>query len=219
MSEDEITLEMIRRELSSAVVSDALDGLGYTHQSPRVLLPPLTGVEKLVGRCRTTLWADMAHVDPKPYDLELKAVDACRPDDVLIAAAGGSMRSGIWGELLSTAARNSGCVGAIVDGAVRDVSKMRAMGFPIFARGTCVYDSLNRQRVIDLDGPVEIDGVRFTPGDLVVADVVGVVVVPRQVEAEAIRRAWAKVHAENVTRDAIKAGMKAQAAYEKYGVL
>jgi len=219
MSEDEITLEMIRRKLYSAVVSDALDGLGYTHQSPRVLLPPLTGVEKLVGRCRTTLWADMAHVDPRPYDLELKAVDACRPDDVLIAAAGGSMRSGIWGELLSTAARNSGCVGAIVDGAVRDVAKMRAMGFPIFARGTCVYDSLNRQRVIDVDGPVEIDGVRFTPGDLVIADVDGVVVVPQHVEAEAIRRAWAKVHAENVTRDAIKSGMKGQAAYEKYGVL
>ncbi len=215
----DITLEMIRRELYSAVVSDALDGLGFVHQSPRVQLPPLTGVDKLVGRCRTTLWADMAHVDPHPYDLELKAVDACRPDDVLIAAAGGSMRSGIWGELLSTAARNSGCVGAIVDGAVRDVTKMRSMGFPIFARGTCVYDSLNRQRVIDIDAPVEIDGVRFTPGDLVIGDVDGIVVIPQQVEAEAIQRAWAKVHAENITRDAIKGGMKAVAAYEKYGVL
>ncbi len=215
----EITLEMIRRELYSAVVSDALDGLGLGRQSPRVPLGPLTGVETLVGRCRTTLWVDMAHADPNPYDLELKAVDACRPDDVLIAAAGGSMRSGIWGELLSTAARNAGCVGAVIDGAVRDVAKMRAMGFPIFARGTCVYDSLNRQRVVDVDVPVEIDGVRFTPGDLVIADMDGVVVVPQEVEAEAIRRAWEKVHAENITRDAIKAGMKAQAAYAKYGVL
>jgi 4-hydroxy-4-methyl-2-oxoglutarate aldolase len=216
---NDITIEMIRRELYSAVVADALDALGYTHQSPRVQLPPLTGVEKLVGRCRTTLWADMAHADPQPYELELRAVDACRADDVLIAAAGGSMRSGIWGELLSTAARNGGCVGAIVDGAVRDVTKMRAMGFGIFARGTCVYDSMNRQRVVDIDVPVEIDGVRFSPGDLVIADVDGVVVVPQAVEKEAIRRAWEKVHAENVTRDAIKAGMKAVAAYEKYGVL
>jgi regulator of RNase E activity RraA len=214
-----ITLEMMRRELYSAVVADALDALGYTHQSPRVALPPLTGVERIVGRCRTTLWADMAHVDPRPYELELRAVDACAPDDVLIAAAGGSTRSGIWGELLSTAARNAGCVGAIVDGAVRDVAKMKAMGFGVFARGTCVYDSLNRQRVVDVDVPVEICGVRFAPGDLVIADVDGVVVVPQAVEPETIRRAWAKVHAENVTRDAIKAGMKAVAAYEKYGVL
>ena len=214
-----ITLEMMRRELYSAVVSDALDSLGYTRQSPRVALSPLTGTEKLIGRCRTTLWADMSHADPKPYELELRAVDGCRPDDVLIAVAGGSMRSGIWGELLSTAARNAGCVGAIIDGAVRDVSKMREMGFAVFARGTCVYDSMNRQRVIDVDVPVEIDGVLFSPGDLVIADVDGVVVVPQRVEAEAIRRAWDKVHAESVTRDAIKGGMKAAVAYEKYGVL
>ncbi|MCX5661082.1 MAG: RraA family protein [Planctomycetota bacterium] len=214
-----ITLDMMREHLYSAVVCDALDALGYTHQSPRLQLPALTGCPKLVGRCKTTLWADMAHVDPSPYELELKAVDSCRPDDVMIAAAGGSMRSGIWGELLSTAARNSGCIGVIVDGAVRDVAKMTAMGFACFARGTNIYDSMNRQRVVDVDVVVEIDGVRFAPGDLVFADVDGVVVVPREIEAKAIANAWAKVHAENITRDAIKGGMKAVAAYKKYGVL
>ena len=216
---EEITLEMMRETMYCAVVCDALDGLGYRRQSPRVLLAPLTCDVVLVGRCRTTLWADMAHEDPRPYELELKAVDGCRPDDVLIGAAGGSMRSGIWGELLSTASRNSGCIGAIIDGAVRDVRQMRAMQFPVFARGTNIYDSANRQRVIDVDVPVEMDGVRFSPGDLVFADVDGVVVVPQEIEVEAIRAAWDKVHAENVTRDAIKAGMEATAAYEKYGVL
>ena len=215
----QITLEQMRRELYSAVVSDALDGLGYKRQSPRIALPPLTGIEKLVGRCRTTLWVDMAHADPVPYELELQAVDSCGADDVLICAAGGSMRSGIWGELLSTAARSGGCVGAIVDGAVRDVAKMRAMQFPVFARCTCVYDSLHRQRVVDIGVPVELDGVRFSPGDLVIADLDGVVVIPQAVEIEAVRRAWDKVHAENVTRDAIKGGMKATEAYKKYGVL
>lgn len=215
----EITLEMMRRELYSAVVSDALDGLGYPHQSPRVALPCFTGTGLLVGRCKTTLWADMSHVDPRPYDLELKAVDSCQPDDVLIAAAGGSMRSGIWGELLTTAAKNTGCLGAIVDGAIRDVAKIRKLDFPVYARGTCVYDSQNRQRVIDLDVSVEIAGVSFCPGDLVFADEDGVVVVPRAVEREAIQKAWNKVHAENITRDAIKAGMKAGEAYAKFGVL
>src|SRR4029079_12767693 len=174
---------------------DALDAEGFPNQSPRIQLRPLTSEGTLVGRCKTTLWADMAHVDPKPYELELIAVDGCKPDDVLIAAAGSSMRSGIWGELLSTAARNSGCVGAIVDGAVRDVAKMTAMAFPCWAIGTNIYDSLNRQRVIDIDVPVEIDRVTFHSGDLVFADVDGVVVVPQAVEAEAISRAWTKVHA------------------------
>lgn len=215
----EFSLNDIRRTLYSAVVADALDALGYPHQSPRVALPSQTGHNKLAGRCRTTLWADMAHPDPSPYELELQAVDACQSDDVLIAAAGGSMRSGIWGELLSTAARNGGCAGAIVDGAVRDVDKMKAMDFCVFARGRCAYDSLHRQRVVDLDVSVEIDGVVFAPGDLVIADGDGVVVVPRAVEREVLTRAWDKVHAENVSRDAIRAGMKAAAAYKKYGVL
>lgn len=215
----EITLAMMRESLYTAVVCDALDGLGFRRQSPRIALQPLTVNGLLVGRAKTTLWADMAHDDPHPYELELLAVDTCRPDDVLVAAAGGSMRSGIWGELLSTAARNSGCVGAVVDGAVRDVAKMRTMRFPVFARGVSPYDSLHRQRVIDLDVPVELDGVVVHPGDLVFADLDGLVIVPQQVQAEAVRRAWDKVHAENVTREAIRGGMKAQAAFEKYGVL
>jgi 4-hydroxy-4-methyl-2-oxoglutarate aldolase len=218
-SESAITLAMMRECLTAAVVCDALDAEGCRHQSPRVPLRPLTGDGVLVGRCKTTLWADMAHPDPRPYELELKAVDTCRPDDVLIAAAAGSLRSGIWGELLSTAARNAGCVGVIVDGAVRDVARMRQMGFPVFARGTCPYDSKDRQRVIDLDVPVEIDGVRFAPGDLVVADVDGVVVVPHAVEAGVVRRAWDKVHAENQVRDAIRAGTKAKDAFDRFGVL
>ncbi|MDA0658370.1 MAG: RraA family protein [Planctomycetota bacterium] len=214
-----ITLPRMRETLYSAVVADALDQLGFPHQSPRVAFPAQTVDQILIGRCKTTLWADMAHVDPSPYELELKAVDSCRPDDVFICAAGGSTRSGIWGELLSTAARNSGCIGAIVDGAVRDTKKMAAMQFPVYARGRCIYDSQNRQRVVDVDVPIEIDGVLFEPGSLVVADADGVVVIPLQVEQQAIAKAWEKVHAENETRDAIAAGMKAVAAYEKFGVL
>ena len=210
---------MMRESLYSAVVCDALDSLGYRNQSPCVPLRPITTNGLLVGRCKTTLWADMFHEDPRPYELELKAVDECQPDDVLVAAADGSMRSGIWGELLSTAATNRGCVGAIVDGAVRDVARMIDLCFPVFARGTRVHDSRDRQRVIDIDVPVEICGIRFCPGDLVLADVDGVVVVPRTVESEAIRRAWDKVHAENKVRDAIRNGMKATEVWDKYEIL
>ena len=216
----EITLEMMRQSLTAAVVSDALDGLGHRRHSPTIPLRPMTVWDRvLVGRCRTTLWADMAHPDPKPYELELQAVDACQPDDVLICAANGSNRSGIWGELLSTAARNRGCIGAIVDGMVRDVRQMSKMGFAVWSLGTNLLDSLHRQRVIDVDVPVEIGGIEFRSGDLVIADVDGVVVVPREMETEVIRRAWEKVHAENITRDAIRGGMLAGEAYRKYGVL
>lgn len=215
----EITIAMMRASLYSAVVCDALDSLGLRNQSPRVQLPPYSGESLLVGRCMTTLWTDMYHEVANPYELELKAVDSCQADDVMICAANGSMHSALWGELLSTACRNTGCVGAIIDGAVRDVAKIREMSFPVFARGTSPYDSQNRQRVIEFGIPVEIAGVRFCPGDLVFADLDGIVVVPRQVEAEAIQQAWDKVHQENRVRDAIRAGTRATAAYEQFGIL
>lgn len=214
-----ITLEMMRQSLYTAVVCDVLDSLGFPHQSPGVSLKPLTGDVVLIGRAKTTLWSEMKEPDPAPYEKELQAVDECQPDDVLIAAAGGSTRSGIWGELLSTAARNRGCRGAIVDGAVRDVAKMREMQFPVFARATSPYDSKDRQRVTAIDVPVEIAGVAFHPGELVVADIDGVVVIPRSVENEAIRQAWQKVHAENQVRMAIQQGMQATEAYDRFQVL
>jgi 4-hydroxy-4-methyl-2-oxoglutarate aldolase len=214
-----ITLDQIREHMYSAALCDALDSVGHSHQSPRTQLRQLTVRQMIVGRCRTTLWADMFHEDPEPYALELQSVDSCQPDDVVIAAANGSLRSGIWGELLTTAVRNGGCVGAIVDGAVRDVAKMRDMNFPVVARGTCLYDSKDRQRVVNRDVPVEIDGVTFCPGDLVVADEDGVVVVPQTVEEHVLQLAWEKIHAENEVRDAIRAGMKAVEAYDKYGIL
>lgn len=219
MNKTKYSLQEIQDKLFSAVISDALDSLGYRHQSPNLDFRVNTSIEKLVGRAKTTLWADMFHEDPNPYVLELKAVDDCQSGDILVAAAGGSVRSGIWGELLSTAARNSGCVGAIIHGATRDIAQIRKMEFPVFATASCLYDSLNRQRVIDIDVPVEIGGVGIEPGSLIFCDEDGIVVIPQDIEDEVVARAMAKVDAENITRDAISNGMKATAAYEKFGIL
>lgn len=214
-----ITLDMMRQSLHTAIICDALDSIGLTNQSPRKELLPMTVEAVVVGRCKTTLWADMYHSDPDPYELELKAVDSVNADEVLIAAASGSQRSGIWGELLSTAVKHRGCTGAIIDGAIRDVRQMREMQFPVWAVATSPYDSKDRQRVIDIDVPVEIGGVRFCSGDLVFADVDGIAVVPQAVESEVISLAWKKVHEENMFRDSIKGGMSATEAFAKYGIL
>lgn len=215
-----ISLSDMREFLSVALLCDALDAVGLSFQSPRIELQPLTVKSGLlIGRAKTTLWTDMAHVDPEPYKLELAAIDSTRRDDVMVCAASGSMRSGIWGELLSSAARNVGCAGVIVHGAVRDVEKIRAMNFPLYASGKSPYDSRNRQRVVDYDVIVEIGGVRIVPGDLIAADEDGIVVVPQAVENQVVQLAWDKVHAENRVRDAIIGGMSATEAFNTFGVL
>ncbi len=70
-------------------------------------------------------------------------MDSCKPGDVLVAAVFGSVRSCIWGELVSAAACNSGRAGALIMGAVRDIAKMGEMGFPVFATAKYIYDSLD----------------------------------------------------------------------------
>ena len=215
-----ISLSMIRDQLSVPLLCDALDAVGLTRQSPRLPWMPLTVQGSLlIGRAKTLLWADMAHEDPKPYELELAAIDSCEADDVLVCAAGCSMRSGIWGELLSTAALHRGCAGVIVDGAVRDVTKMQAIRFAVHGRGTSPYDSRNRQRVIDYDVVVELEGVRVAPGDIIAADADGVVIVPTAVESQVIASAWRKATAENKVREAVASGMSAAEAYQTFGVL
>lgn len=185
--DEPITLTKMRESLFSAVVNDALDSIGMYHQSPRVQIRPMTTNDVLVGRCKTMLWVDTVHLEPEPYKLFLTTVDSCQSDDVVIAAAHGSSSSAIWGELVSTAAHSSGCIGAIVDGGVRDVARVRRMGFPVFGRSHSVCDCLNRMQVVDYDVPVEIDRIQFCPGDLVFADEDGIVVVPQRVEEEVIR--------------------------------
>jgi len=213
------SIEDIRATLYSAVIADALDAHGMREPCPDVELAPLTGVNRLAGRCRPTQWEDVEGEDPAPYALELEAVDDCRPGDVLVCAAGGSRRSGIWGELLSTAASNRGCLGAVVDGAVRDVEAMTRMGFPVFAASARPLDSLHRQRVVARDEPVVLGGVRIECGDFLFADRDGVVVVPAAEAERVIAAAWEKVVAENEVRDAIRDGMGATETFEKYGVL
>ena len=215
-----LTIEQMCQSLSVPLLCDALDAEGLNRQSPRLAIRPITVRDRFVmGRAKTTLWADMAHHDPEPYKSELEAIDSCERGDVIICAANGSTRSGIWGELLSTAATVRGCVGVLVDGMVRDVTKMREMGFPVFARGKSPYDSKNRQRVINCDVAIELDGIVIQPGDLIAMDEDGMVVVPQNIESTVVRAAWEKSQAENRVRAAVASGMSATQAYAKFGVL
>lgn len=202
-----------------AVVLDALDGLGFRNQSPRVAMPPQTVCRPVIGTAKPLLWVDFAYDDPQTYEPELRAIDSIRHGEIVVCATGESSRSGIWGELLTTAAQQNGAVGVVTDGAVRDTARMTDMDFPVYAAGRSPYDSYNRQKVVDFDVSVEIGGVAIRFGDVIVADGDGVAVVPRDIANEALQAALHKVENETEFRRAVKGGMPLVDAYEKYEVL
>lgn len=209
----------IETNLYTAVLADSLDELGYHDQAMRETLRPLTGKECFAGWARTVLCMDMYHVPPDPYAMEIEAVDSILPGEVIVVATAESKRNAPWGELLSTAATARGARGAIVDGLVRDVKKIAALGFPLCAAGIKPVDSKGRGMVVDYNRRVECGGVLVNPCDLVVADFDGVVVVPAEAVPDAIRMATEKVSLENNTRKELFEDAYLRDVYARYGVL
>ncbi|MFO1412523.1 MAG: RraA family protein [Burkholderiales bacterium] len=218
---DPAYLDAIRQRLYTAVLSDVLDELGHRSQAMAPAIRPLDDILVMVGFARTGLYREIHHVDPavNPYELEMALIDDLRSDEVPVFACGGSRRIAPWGELLTTASRARGAAGCVTDGFVRDIRQIRALRFPVFHGGIAPLDSKGRGIVAAIDVPVECAGVAIAPGDLVVGDADGVVVVPRAAEAEAVRRAFAKVASEDRTREELAAGARLADVFAKYKVL
>jgi regulator of RNase E activity RraA len=107
----------------------------------------------------------------------------------------------------------------VLNGFVRDAAGIEALGFPTFCRGVYAQDQGPRGEVVDFRTPVEIEGVRVAPGDLIFGDREGVLVIPSDVESETVAAALAKVSTENKVAMAIRSGMSALEAFETFGVL
>jgi len=214
-------LQSISQILYTAVLSDVLDELGFREQAMPPSIRPLDDDLVMVGRARTGLYREVyrAVAGDNPYALEIALVDDLKPGDVAVLGCGGSTRIAPWGELLTTASRARGAAGCVTDGFVRDIRAIRGLRFPVFHGGIAPLDSKGRGVVADIDVPIRCGGVAIAPGDLVVGDADGVVVVPRAVEARAVARAFEKVASEDRTRDELAAGAKLADVFARHGVL
>jgi 4-hydroxy-4-methyl-2-oxoglutarate aldolase len=217
--EDLELFEKIANNLYSAVMSDALDEMGYWGQAMNHSIRPLLPDVRLVGWARTIQCIDVDTIPDDPYATEIESVDSLLRGEVAVISTGGSTQNAPWGELLSTAALSRGARGVVVDGLVRDVKKIEKMGFPVYATGIKPVDSKGRGLVVDYNVPIECAGVNVFPGDLVVGDYDGVVVVPAAIVSEVLESAMKKVTSENHTREELRRGASLREVYDKYGVL
>jgi regulator of RNase E activity RraA len=135
-----------------------------------------------------------------------KSLDVAQPGDVVVIDAGSSMMNGVLGDLISTKARHRGIQGFVVDGLIRDLPDIQALGdFPVFARGVSPIGPLHR-------GPGEINhsisagGIVVKPGDVIVGDENGVVVVPRDIADELLERLRLRAAREADYTSAVRRG-------------
>jgi regulator of RNase E activity RraA len=125
----------------------------------------------------------------------------------------------LWGELLSTAARAHGAVGAVIDGLTRDAAKILAMDFPVFAAGFSPLDSKGRLDAVSHGQPIQIGNCTIRPGDWVFGDIDGVVVVPAELAERVFPLALEKVRGENRVRTELAKGRSVREVFAEYGIL
>ncbi|MGX1791022.1 RraA family protein [Bosea sp. NPDC055332] len=218
----ELDLAELKGRLYSAVLSDVLDELGHPDQAVKPFVRPLDEASVLCGFARTGLYMKRYHLPAghNPYALEMDLIDSLKPGEIpVLACDGPTDRIAPWGELLTTASKVRGAAGCLTDGLVRDVRRIRELGFPVFHGGIGPLDTKGRAEMMAADEPVELGGARVAPGDFIFGDVDGVVIVPRAIAPEAIRRALAKIEAEDSTREELLAGNSLRSVFERHGVL
>jgi regulator of RNase E activity RraA len=218
MERDGTLIERLER-LHPAVVADCLDRLGLRAQVLDPRIRPLYPETKLAGYASTV---QCVEVDAVPasrddwYRGELQAVDSLEPGDVMVVS---TCRGSYWGELLATAARRRGARGVVLDAYTRDTLALIEMRFPVFAAGIHCADSLGRIDVDAVGVRISCGGVQVGPGDLVLGDHDGVVVIPAAVDEEVVALAEEKLAGENLVREKLADGMPVAEAFRTYGVI
>jgi regulator of RNase E activity RraA len=223
---DKELFDLIRKELFTAVIGDIMDKMGRLNQFLSPKLKPLRKDMFIAGRAMTVIESDLDKIDPETavrlanssFGVMLEALDDLKENEVYICA-GSSPQYALWGELMSTRAMMLGAVGAIVDGYSRDTEGILKLDFPTFSYGSYAQDQAPRGKVINFRVPMKIGSVLINPGDIIIGDIDGVCIIPKEIETEVILMALEKASGEKTVQKAILQGMSAQSAFEKYGIM
>ena len=223
---DDELFEIMKKELYSSVLGDILDKMHYTHQFLPQRIQPITEDMVVAGRAMPVLEADAFEelsdgqnpIMKRSFGLMLEALDDLKKNEVYICT-GASPVYALVGELMCTRMQILGAAGAVVNGFHRDTKGIKELNFPCFSYGRYAQDQAPRGKVIDFRVPIEMDGVRNRPGDIVFGDLDGVLVIPKEIEKEVVERAYEKATGEKMVATAIKNGMGARESFDKHGIM
>jgi regulator of RNase E activity RraA len=200
------------RSLSTAEVSDALDFFNLPGSA--LGIAPVAGPAKLFGTAFTIRFAPIDRFEPGTVG---DFIDRLVPGSVAVLDNGGRLDCTVWGGILSRLAAHKQIGGTVVHGVCRDTFEADEAGYPLYACGKFMRTGKDRVQVEAYEQPVMLGDVRVCPGDLLIGDADGVVVVPHQRMKEALTKALETRVVEAQILDAALAGMPLAEARRKHG--
>jgi 4-hydroxy-4-methyl-2-oxoglutarate aldolase len=217
-NESEQTAETCRRflRLYTGAIADMLDKNGYRNQVLPRYLTAFTIANRVAGPAFTGQGYPCASTADDDTQTRLAMLDSITPGTVSVWACGGSADCAHWGEIMSTAARERGCTGGVIDGGVRDLDFINAMGYPVFAAFKCSASSIGRWNIREYHVPIRIGNTVIHPGDFVFGDIDGVVIVPKDIVLEVLASAEDVYRREGAMREELRQGVPIKDAYAKY---
>lgn len=194
---ERVPAELVRqfKNLSSATVYEASGAKGALSSRIKPISPEMV----VCGPAVTV------RVRPRDNLMLHKAIYAAEPGDVIVADADGFTEAGAWGEIMAVAAQQRGIAGLIFNGAVRDSQAIAAMGFPVFSLALCIK-ATEKWSLGRINHPLNLDNETINPGDLVLGDRDGIVVVKREEAKDVLAQSLAREEKERAVMQRILRG-------------
>jgi regulator of RNase E activity RraA len=207
-----VTAIEVFREHGTGAVSDAMDLLS--------LNGGLLGLERRSGAgvvCGTAYTLRFEPVAPGARGPAGEFIDDVPAGAVVVAANAGRLHCTVWGDILSEVAGRRGVAGVVIDGCCRDLSEIRALGYPVWSRGVYMKSGKNRVRLVAVQDPVDMANTLVRPGDIVCADDAGVLVVPADRADDVAGQVERVTAMEALVRADIARGVALREARQQHG--
>lgn len=193
--------------MGCALVCDALIALGFKNQYASGVEPIIPG--GFAGPAVTVRYIPWREDLPKVLGFrpeeraelaDFKSIEKAEKGDVIVCDCGGLVEGSAFGDVMTLRCKIKGIAAIVVDGAVRDIPGLKPLGVPVYARGVHCYPGPRGIHPVDLNVPISCGGVAVLPGDIIVGDNDGIVVVPKQTMEDIVKIAKEKEEMETFVR-------------------
>ncbi len=213
----ELSARLLR--LYTGAVADILDELGLRNQCLPSAIRPLEPKMKVAGPVFTIRGRAMPPGErPDPRLRQMDMLDAIFAGSVIVIDPGDEARAAHWGELMSNTALQKGATGCVINGGLRDSAQILELGFPVFRVFHSPLSAAVRWEITDFGTPLSIGGVDITPGDYVLGDIDGVLVLPAAIVEKVITTAEEVCRKETIVREELQKGGSIRTLFDTYRV-